>query len=254
MNRHNGKKDAARHGRRLWEFLGALCVFASAGVFALLLLLKANERFPWYTAARELLTAVEAAVRSLRPKPLFAIAVLALYALCAYAPLFTLSSLCLISAAVLPAVWALPLNAAGALLLSLLGYWRGKRHGGGRAWRFVLANRPLRSLLERDGAGNPWVLAALRFTPVFPVAAVSRLYGAMAYSRGKFLWLTLAGLTPRMAAYIFIGTSVFDPLSPAFLAPLGIVLLVSGASLLFWDALMRFAARVGEERAARTDK
>ncbi|MDR3344828.1 MAG: VTT domain-containing protein [Oscillospiraceae bacterium] len=237
------QKQQPRRRRRFWEFLGVLCVAAAAAVFVLLMLLRADERFPWYTTARELLAQANNLVRALRPKPVFALAVLALYALGTFVPVFALSSLCLISAAVLPPPWALALNAAGVTLLCTLCYYRGKKRGGGRAWRFVLANRPLRSLLERDGAGNPWVLCVLRLTPVFPMGAVSRLYGAMEYRLGDFLWVTLAGLAPRMVAYIFIGSSVFDPLSPAFLTPLVLILLVSGCSLLFWDTLMSFASR-----------
>ncbi|MDR1408737.1 MAG: VTT domain-containing protein [Oscillospiraceae bacterium] len=241
-----------KRGRRLWEFLGVLCVFVAAAVFVLLMLLRADERFPWYTTVREMLARVSDFVRALRPKPLFALAVLAIYAICVWMPVFTLSSLCLISAAVLPAGWALTLNVVGVTILCTLCYYRGEKRGGGKAWRFVLANRSLRSLLERGGAGNPWILGALRMTPVFPVGAVSRLYGAMEYRLGNFLWVTLAGLAPRMTAYIFIGSSVFDPLSPAFLTPIILILLVSGCSLLFWDALMKFAARRSEDQKAKS--
>ena len=232
-----------KHGRRLWELLGAACIVAAAALFALLMLLRADERLHWYTAARELLSEAEEFVEALRPKPLFALAIMAIYALSAWVPLFTLSTLCLISAAVLPPLWALSLNVAGVTARCLLGYLWGQKRGGGRAWRVVLANRPLRKLLERDGAGNPWVLAVLRLTPIFPIGAVNRLYGSMEYRLGGFLLITLVGLAPRMAAYIFIGASVFDPLSPSFLVPLILILLVSGCTLLFWDTLVKFAGQ-----------
>ncbi|MDR0883549.1 MAG: hypothetical protein LBN05_02955 [Oscillospiraceae bacterium] len=231
-----------RLGRRLWEFLGVLCVLGGAAAFVLLLLLRADERFPWYTTAREVLTGAETFLRSLRPKPLFALAIMLCYLLCAKVPIFALSTLCLVSAAVLPTPWALLLNTAGVSLLCTLKYRQGDKKGGGRAWDIVLRNRGLRTLLEREGAGNPWVLAALRLTPICPVGGVSRLYGAMEYPRGGFLWVTLAGLAPRMVAYTFLGRGVFDPLSTAFLSPLILVLLISGFTLLFWDTLLRFAS------------
>ena len=245
-------KSEHKRGRRLWEFMGYACILAAAGIFVLLMLLRADERFPWYTTAQELLAQTEDFVRALRPKPVFALAVLGIYALGSRVQILTLSSLCLLSAAVLPAYWALVLNAAGVVLLSTLSYYRGKKRGGGRAWRFVLANRPLRNLLERDGAGNPWVLGALRLAPVFPIGATGRLYGAMHYPRGDFLWVTLAGLAPRIVAYIFIGSSVFDPLSPAFLTPIILILLVSGCTLLFWKSLLEAGCKIQEARMKRT--
>ncbi|MCL2024001.1 MAG: hypothetical protein FWG82_06500, partial [Oscillospiraceae bacterium] len=168
----------------------------------------------------------------------FALFVLGIYALGIRVQILPLTSLCLISAAVLTAPWALLLNGAGVVLMCFLRYRRGEKHDGGKAWGIVLRNRPLRGLLERDGGGNPWILLVIRLAPIFPVGSVSSLYGGLKYPLTPFLALSLGGLLPRILAACFIGTSVFDPLSPALLTPLILILLVTGCVLLFWKSLI----------------
>ena len=233
----NVKKDHKKTLNLLLGLLGSLLILLACACFALLLSLRVPGLWGWYYAVQQHLLQMEHFVRGLRPHLLFVTAVLLLFALRSVLPLLSVSAICLMSGVVLPVYAAIPVNLLGVGLMMSLHYARGKRSGGGRAWRFFVRNVPVRDLLEKEGARNPWLLFALRALPRFPQGSVSRVYGAMQLPWRKYLLVSLAGFAPKLISYTFIGQNVFDPLSASFLTPIILVLLLSGLSLLFLNTI-----------------
>jgi len=229
--------------KRINLLLGAAglgCILLALACFALLLSLRVDGLWGWYAHYQEILREAEDYIRAIRPRWLFAAAILAAFTFWSFVPLFSLTTLCLMSGVILPVYMVLPLNAVGLSITFCLPYWRGHRYGVGKAWRFILKNTPARRLLERDSARNPWLLLALRLVPGFPVNSVSRIYGEKHYPPRNYIALSLFGFAPRLFSSTFIGSNMFDPLSAAFLTPLILILLVSGLSLLFVNTIWAF--------------
>ena len=231
--------------KRVNLLLGALglgFILIALACFALLLSLRVDGLWDWYSYYQQILQEAEDYIRAIEPRWLFVAAMLAVFTLRSFAPLFALSTLCLMSGVMLPAFLSLPLNITGLGITFSLKYYLGCRRGGGRAWRFVATNTPVRKLLERDGVRNPWLLLAFRLVG-FPANSVSRVYGAMHYPYRNYILLSLLGFAPRLFSYTSIGKNMFDPLSAAFLTPLILILLVSGLSLLFINTIWAFVGK-----------
>ena len=226
------------------EFVGCILLVLGVACF-FLLILSSTEKFQiWYTKILHELVLIEYRVTSIDKKWIFAIVVLLLFALRSVVPLFTLSTLCVITSVVLPHHAALIINFVGISILLTIKYEVGKRISGGNAWRIVKINDDIRKLFEQKGTGNPWILLVSRIVPAFPFNAVSQIYGTMNFEYKRFLVISLLGFAPRLVSYTLIGSNAFDPFSASFLLPLIIVLLLSGISLLGLGGIIRFIVRI----------
>lgn len=198
----------------------------------------------WYAGVQAILLDIEMKIASIDDIWLFVFVIILLYILKSLAPGLTVSAMCMICGLVFPVWEALALNVSGILILFSVKYYIGRRFGGGRAVRLIAKNEKVRSVFEHSGKGNPWLLLVFRTIPSFPLNGVSRLYGGMGFRYWLFLLLSLLGYAPRLISYTFIGKNAFDPLSPAFLTPLAAVLMLSGLSLLFANALWALADKI----------
>lgn len=221
-------------------FVGFLLVLLALACFVLLLSLQVDALWEWYDKFLAYSQQLEQWVLAVEPRALFAVVMLLLFTLRSVLPLLSFSALCLMTGVVLPMYVALPLNVVGICICLVIRYFWGKWRGGGRAWRIVIVNTPVRRLLERDGAGNPWLLFACRLLPSFPLNTISRIYGAMQFPFWQYMGISLLGFAPKLLSYTLIGKNAFDPLSAAFLTPLIVVLLLSGLSLMFVNTIWSF--------------
>lgn len=105
--------------------------------------------------------------------------------------------------------------------------------------------------MEKSGGVNMWMLLALRLVPGFPISGVSKVYGSMKFPYWKFILLSSVGFAPKLISYTFIGTNVYDPLSPAFLVPIITLLIISGISLLSINLIWFFVEKNGHIRKKR---
>jgi uncharacterized membrane protein YdjX (TVP38/TMEM64 family) len=53
-----------------------------------------------------------------------------------------------------------------------------------------------------------------------------------------FVGLSVLGFLPRVVLWSFVGSNIFDPFTPTFMAPIIVLLIISGISLLIWDAVL----------------
>ncbi len=124
-----------------------------------------------------------------------------------------------------------------ALLISVKFFW-GKKFGGGNAHKLAVKSKSITRFMDLKGKGNKWMLVVLRFVPFVPVGTVSRAYGATEMKYLPFVGLSVLGFLPRLVLWSFVGTNIFDPFTPTFMAPIIVLLIISGISLLIWDAVL----------------
>ena len=200
-----------------------LCV-----VFIILLILSRNSDIQlWYSRYLEYLASAEYKVEHMSEKFSVFLIVIFLYAF----------------NAVFPSYFSIPINLLGLSVLYSVKYFWGTKVGANGVQNILQKSETVRYLVERDGRGNPWLLALFRLVPGIPVNQVSKLYGAMGFKYEYFLLLSLVGYSPLLASYTFIGRNVFNPLSTAFLLPFILLFLLMGISMLAISKIVQIQSR-----------
>lgn len=134
---------------------------------------------------------------------------------------------------------AASINILGFVIMVSIGFFWGRKFGGGNAHKLVLKSNTLNDFMEFKGRGNRWMLTVLRFVPVAPVGTVSKAYGATNMSYVPYVIFSVLGFLPRIISWSVVGCNIFNPLTPGFLAPFIILSIISGISLLLLDTLLK---------------
>ena len=164
--------------------------------------------------------------------------IMALFAVKSVAAFIPFSVLFISSGMVFSAPVAMGVSVLGfALLISVKFLW-GKKFGGGNAHKLAVKSKSITRFMDLKGKGNKWMLVVLRFVPFVPVGTVSRAYGATEMKYLPFVGLSVLGFLPRVVLWSFVGSNIFDPFTPTFMAPIIVLLIISGISLLIWDAVL----------------
>lgn len=222
---------------------GCMLLIAAAAAAVLVYLLRYERLWVWYKVYQEKLLDVERFIQSLGVSWKFVLSMLFLFLVRTFIPFLSVSAICVLTGAVLPSYWAMAVNFIGVLIMMSIKYFEGERFGSGNAWKFISKNESARRIMENSGKVNKWLLFALRMIPGFPLGSVSKIYGSIKFPYWQFLLLSAAGFAPKLLSYTFMGTNVFDPLSPAFLMPLIIALTISGVSLLCVNLIWNFVEK-----------
>lgn len=222
---------------------GCMLLIAAAAAAVLVYLLRYERLWVWYKVYQEKLLDVERFIQSLGVSWKFVLAMLFVFLVRTFIPFLSVSAICVLTGAVLPSYWAMAVNFIGVLIMMSIKYFEGERFGSGNAWKFISKNESARRIMENSGKVNKWLLFALRMIPGFPLGSVSKIYGSIKFPYWQFLLLSAAGFAPKLLSYTFMGTNVFDPLSPAFLMPLIIALTISGVSLLCVNLIWNFVEK-----------
>ena len=224
--------------------VAGIVLFLAAMILSMLVyLLKYDELWVWYAVYKEKLYEVEQYIESLGISISFVIAMLVMFTVRSFIPFLSISAVCVLTGAVLPSYWAILVNMVGITIMMTVKYFWGKFRGSGNAWRLVTKNEKVRGILESSGNANKWLLVVLRLVPMFSVNGVSKVYGSIGFKFWEFLLLSVAGYFPKLISYTIIGRNVYDPLSPKFLVPLILMLLLSSFSLLSINAIWTFVAK-----------
>ncbi len=215
-----------------------------AVVFIVLLVLSRQEKIQvWYQTYMNYLLEAENAVQNMGDKASVFVVILFLYAFKALLPIYPLSALCAVTSTVFPAYFSIPINIMGLITLYSVRYYWGKRVGATGVRTILQKHSTVRYYIEKDGNGNPWLLSFFRFIPAIPVNTVSQLYGAMGFGYRNYLLLSLLGFAPLLISYTFIGSNVFNPLSPAFLVPFILLFILISISLLAVSKILQVQNR-----------
>lgn len=211
---------------------GFALLISAAAVSVVVYLLRYDQLWLWYKVYQEKLLEAEQFIQSLGISWKFVLAMLIVFLVRTFIPFLSVSAICVLTGVVLPSYWALIVNFLGIIIMMSIKYFEGMKFGSGNAWKIISKNERARKIIESSGKVNKALLFALRLIPGFPLGSVSRIYGSLRFPYWQFVLLSAAGFAPKLLSYTFMGTNVFDPLSSAFLVPLMIALIISGASLL----------------------
>lgn len=211
---------------------GIALLISAAAVSVVVYLLRYDQLWLWYKVYQEKLLEAEQFIQSLGISWKFVLAMLIVFLVRTFIPFLSVSAICVLTGVVLPSYWALIVNFLGIIIMMSIKYFEGMKFGSGNAWKIISKNERARKIIESSGKVNKALLFALRLIPGFPLGSVSRIYGSLRFPYWQFILLSAAGFAPKLLSYTFMGTNVFDPLSSAFLVPLMIALIISGASLL----------------------
>lgn len=224
------KKHWTRSG--IMNAAGIALLISAAAVSVVVYLLRYDQLWLWYKVYQEKLLEAEQFIQSLGISWKFVLAMLIVFLVRTFIPFLAVSAICVLTGVVLPSYWALIVNFLGIIIMMSIKYFEGMKFGSGNAWKIISKNERARKIIESSGKVNNALLFALRLIPGFPLGSVSRIYGSLRFPYWQFILLSAAGFAPKLLSYTFMGTNVFDPLSSAFLVPLMIALIISGASLL----------------------
>ena len=236
---------------RIMNVTGCTLLIMAAALMVLLFLLQYDELWVWYKVYQQKLIEVECYIESLGIGWKFVLAMLLMFLVRTFVPFLAVSAICVLTGAVLPSYWSVFVNLAGVVMMMSIQYFIGRRFGSGNAWKFISRNDRVRRIMEKSGGVNMWMLLALRLVPGFPISGVSKVYGSMKFPYWKFILLSSVGFAPKLISYTFIGTNVYDPLSPAFLVPIITLLIISGISLLSINLIWYFVEKNGHIRKKR---
>lgn len=226
---------------------GGLAMIALALALSILLFsLRYEELWGWYDKARRDLVEFENFIIGLDKSWQFLTAIMLLFSVKSFFPIYATSTVCFLSGVVLPSYAAIPVNILGFTVLISIRYFMGRRFGAGGAWRVISKTEKLRNLIEQDGTGNPALLIALRLIPGVPINSISRIYGSLDFGYGEFVALSLIGFMPKLISFTLVGRNVYDPLSAGFLLPIIIILFLTGISVLSVNGILSTAEKTVE--------
>ena len=211
---------------------GLILILLSMAVAVLLFSLQYENLWHWYAVTRENLAKLEDYIAHIDIEWQFFGAIMLLFAIKSFFPIYPTSTVCFLSGIVLPMYYAIPVNILGFVVLVTIRYYWGKRFGAGSAWRLISKTDVLRRVIQQDGKGNPALLIALRLIPAMPINSISGIYGSFEFGYARFVLLSVIGFMPKLISFTFVGRNLYDPLSSGFLVPIMLLMFFSGISLL----------------------
>lgn len=174
--------------------------------------------------------------------------IMLLFALKAFVPTVPLSVIFIATGMVFPVPVAALINICGFAVLCSIKFFWGKKHGGGNAHKFLSRSATIKSFMKLGGNGNKWMLVLLRFIPFIPINTVSRLYGGTEINPLEFILYSVLGFLPRLISWSVVGCNVTNPFTAAFTAPIIVLLMISGISLLILNTLLNTIKKQETER------
>jgi uncharacterized membrane protein YdjX (TVP38/TMEM64 family) len=158
--------------------------------------------------------------------------ILTLFLIKSVIPFLPLSVLFISTGLVFPAPLAAAINILGFMILVTAKYAWGQKFGGGSAHKVLVKSEVVYDFMDLGGKGNWWMLVILRFVPFIPINTVSRIYGATSMDPLLYCLFSVLGFLPRIITWSIIGVNITDPFSVKFMAPIIILLVISGISVL----------------------
>lgn len=147
-----------------------------------------------------------------------------------------------------PGVKGFVINMAGICIQMIIAFFRGRFFGGGNVHKLLNKYEGTRQILEKKTSTHALLLFAFRIVPFTPMNTVSRLYGSMEIGFWEYLLISMGGFAPRVVSYTMMGRNVFDPLSPSFIVPIIVLLVISGVSALILNLILDRAAKNTKEK------
>lgn len=216
---------------RILTLCGLLLIVIGVALLALNRLMQVEQFVIRYSEFLTMLDNLDEAIAAIPNKGLIIIAIMLMYLAKALLPI-PISAVCVIAGMVFPTELATAVNIAGFAVLCTIKYFWGKHLGSGFVYKFLCRYESVRKILESDTSAKDGLLVGFRLVPVFPIGAVSQLYGAMDYEYYKYIFLSILGFLPKIISYSMVGRHVFNPFSLAFTMPLVMIFVITGVAMI----------------------
>ncbi len=227
-------------------YLSSAGLFGLAAMLVVLTLIMGTKTMDGkYKEFLEILMDMEEKIFELPYKWLIVAAILLVFLLKNFIPIPT-PFICLMTGMVFETPYSIIINTAGFSLLLLTKYYWGKKFGGGTAIKTLKKYDNVREMMDKAGPGKLACLVALRIIPSIPVNAVSKIYGGMNFPVGRFMLASVIGFFPKIWSYSYMGGNIFHPFTWNFMAPIVMLLIISGTSTLMVNIILE--KRKGDNR------
>lgn len=146
-----------------------------------------------------------------------------------------------IGAGFLLPVWsAIAVTYVGLILDLTLTFYLGRHMGRSRIMDEIKHRKAGKWMLDTAERNSSFACFIIRLLPGPPTEITNMFFGTLNMQFGKFLILSIVGMTPGILPVIFMGKSAMDPLSKEFILPLFISLVIAaGSILLYWFVLKK---------------
>ena len=139
---------------------------------------------------------------------------------------------------VFPAGWNVLVTYLGLTVLLTIGYIIGKSLGKDKVYAIIRKNKKAEALLESMGKERLLPLCFIvRIVPINDV--LNLLFGALDMPFWKFLPASLLGLSPYMVPVVLSGSAALNPLSPQFIVPFALSLVVLALGYVIYKRTVR---------------
>lgn len=126
-----------------------------------------------------------------------------------------------IGAGLLLPVWpAIAVTYLGLAVDMTLTFYFGRHIGKSRIMDEIKGRKAGKWILDTAERNSNFACFIIRMLPGPPVEMTNMFFGALDMQYGKFMILSLLGMTPGMLPVIFMGKAATDPLSKEFIVPL----------------------------------
>lgn len=159
--------------------------------------------------------------------------VLGIYAVKAVLFFIPVMFLYILTGNLFPPMYSILVNIIGLAITMSLTFFLGKLLGRELVKKIIRRFPKVQKFMEKSDKNNV-TLFALRASNVFPVELISLVCGCTGYRYWGFLGLSLLAMVPSLIPFTLMGDSLRDPLSPGFLIPFGIALVMMAGSLIVY--------------------
>lgn len=139
---------------------------------------------------------------------------------------------------------AVIINVCGIFIEVTVTYVAGVFLGGNYVIKKLENTKYGEKLLNMQNKNKLSALLAIRFLPVFPIDIVSLLLGAMKTNFLQYIFVSLAGILPRVILFTILGDGIYDYIPMDKLMTVAVILIP--AALISW--VIKFALKSAKKK------
>lgn len=237
------KRNLDRKGAMNLSTIGLFAVAILLAVITMIMSTKVAEggwaEFLWA------LGKLQDFIQSLENRWLIGLAILLVYALKSVVPI-PFPFIMIMTGVMFEPELALPLNIVGFSITLSIVYWYGRRLDEGVAVHKLKKYENVREMLNHAGKTKLGVLFLIRLIPSIPINMASQFYGGIKFPFGKFMVASIAGYFIKLWTYSVMGGNIAQPFTWRFMAPVIILLVISGTAVLITNIALE--KRKGENK------
>ena len=155
-----------------------------------------------------------------------ALVLLVVYGIKAVVMVIPAPALYMAAGAAFPVEWALLVTYMGLFISLSIGYYTGKHLGEDAINALLAKNKRVSTFLELQHKNLPSFCFIARILPL-PKDPMSMFFGSIKMPFSRYLIISMLGMSPIMIPNVIAGHAISQPLSPEFLVPFGVSLVIT---------------------------